>query len=153
MFVGSPKQQQQPSEAADAVPDVTHLPAPIDPGIRLSVAGGELLAVMPFEGYITPEAAAAVRAKLAAALQAGASACRVRLCGVGPAACSPDGKRCVTHCSALACPLHVCCWLAADGLALAPEEAEGFFRVAQYGQVYTLLQTRLNEMMLRVLVT
>lgn len=38
---------------------------------------------------------------------------------------------------------------AADGLSLAADEAEGFFRVAQYGQVYTL-QTRLNEMMLKV---
>jgi hypothetical protein len=38
---------------------------------------------------------------------------------------------------------------AADGLALAPDEARGFFRVAQYGQVYTL-QARLNEMMLGV---
>jgi hypothetical protein len=39
--------------------------------------------------------------------------------------------------------------LPADGLSLAAEEAAGFFRVAQYGQVYTL-QTRLNEMMLKV---
>jgi hypothetical protein len=37
----------------------------------------------------------------------------------------------------------------ADGLSLADDEAAGFFRVAQYGQVYTL-QTRLNEMMLKV---
>lgn len=43
--------------------------------------------------------------------------------------------------------LPVC--MPADGLSLAADEADGFFRVAQYGQVYTL-QTRLNEMMLKV---
>lgn len=36
-----------------------------------------------------------------------------------------------------------------DGLSLGEEEREGYFRVAQYGQVYTL-QARLNEMMLKV---
>jgi hypothetical protein len=41
------------------------------------------------------------------------------------------------------------CVVLADGLSLAADEAGGYFRVAQYGQVYTL-QTRLNEMMLRV---
>jgi hypothetical protein len=46
----------------------------------------------------------------------------------------------------LSCTVQCC---AADGLSLAADEAEGFFRVAQYGQVYTL-QTRLNEMMLKV---
>lgn len=45
--------------------------------------------------------------------------------------------------------LLVCVHVPADGLSLAADEAEGFFRVAQYGQVYTL-QTRLNEMMLKV---
>lgn len=34
-------------------------------------------------------------------------------------------------------------------MRLAPAEEGGYFRVAQYGQVYTL-QTRVNEMMLRV---
>lgn len=37
----------------------------------------------------------------------------------------------------------------ADGLELAPEESEGFFRVAQYGAVHTL-EERTNELMLRV---
>lgn len=45
--------------------------------------------------------------------------------------------------------LPCCCCCTTDGLKLAADEAEGFFRVAQYGQVYTL-QTRLNEMMLKV---
>lgn len=39
--------------------------------------------------------------------------------------------------------------LHADGICLAKEETQGFFRVAQYGQVYTL-QTRVNEMLLKV---
>lgn len=49
-----------------------------------------------------------------------------------------------SHCalSANLCPY-------TDGLSLGEEEREGYFRVAQYGQVYTL-QARLNEMMLKV---
>jgi len=44
-----------------------------------------------------------------------------------------------------------CLWgmPAADGISLAPEEAAGFFRVGQYGQVHTL-ETRVNELLLRV---
>lgn len=38
---------------------------------------------------------------------------------------------------------------AADGVSLADEEAEGLFRVGQYGAVYQL-EARLNEMMLRI---
>jgi hypothetical protein len=68
MMVGSRRdqQQQQGSKA-----DVTSLPAPSDAAVRLSVAGGELVAVLPFEGYITPEAAAAARQRLLQALEAG----------------------------------------------------------------------------------
>ena len=51
--------------------------------------------------------------------------------------------------SALAPPLRPAPVLA-DGVALAEEELGGFFRVAQYGSVFTLPSERLNEMMLRV---
>jgi hypothetical protein len=50
---------------------IADLPAPTDPGVRLRVAGGELMAVLQFEGYITPAAAAEARQKLVTALQAG----------------------------------------------------------------------------------
>jgi hypothetical protein len=70
MMVGSCRDhhhhQQQGSSA-----DITSLPAPSDPAVRLSVAGGELVAVLPFEGYITPETAAAARQRLLRALEAG----------------------------------------------------------------------------------
>jgi hypothetical protein len=38
---------------------------------------------------------------------------------------------------------------AADGLRLAERESQGYFRVGQFGAVYTL-ETRVNEMMLAV---
>ncbi|GBF94002.1 hypothetical protein Rsub_07270 [Raphidocelis subcapitata] len=81
-------------------------PAPAAPGVRLGVAGGEVVAVLRFPGYITPAAAEEARQRLLAALRE-------------------------------------------DGLQLAEAEAGGLFRVAQYGQVYTL-EERLNELMLRV---
>jgi ABC-type sugar transport system ATPase subunit len=67
-----PQQQQQQQPAGSSRADsIKALPAPTDPSVRLAVAGGEVVAVMPFEGYITPEVAAAIRKKLADALQAG----------------------------------------------------------------------------------
>lgn len=92
--------------AGGQLPSVAELPAPTDAAVRLGVAGGECVAVMPFSGSLTPEAAAAARRRLADAL-------------------------------------------AADGLALAEDEAAGLYRVGQYGQIYTLAQ-RLNEVMLAV---
>jgi hypothetical protein len=74
--------------------------------VRVSVAGGEAVAVRRFSGYITPATAEAARQQLLAAL-------------------------------------------AADGLKVADDEAGGKFRVAQYGQVYTL-EERLNELLLRI---
>lgn len=44
-------------------------PAPGDPGVRLAVAGGEVVAARQFEGNATKEACEACRAALAAALQ------------------------------------------------------------------------------------
>jgi ABC-type sugar transport system ATPase subunit len=73
MMVGSRRdQQQQQQQQQGSTADVTSLPAPSDAAVRLSVAGGELVAVLPFEGYITPEAAAAARQRLLQALEAGA---------------------------------------------------------------------------------
>lgn len=37
----------------------------------------------------------------------------------------------------------------ADGIELGEDERDGVFRLAQYGQIYTL-SSRLNELMLRV---
>jgi len=42
-----------------------------------------------------------------------------------------------------------CIFIVVDGVKLADEEADGFFRCAQYGAVYQPT-ARLNEMMLRV---
>ncbi|KAF6266823.1 regulatory factor, effector binding domain-containing protein [Scenedesmus sp. NREL 46B-D3] len=69
MMVGSHRGQQQQQQQGNSA-DMTSLPAPSDPAVRLSVAGGELVAVLPFEGYITPEAAAAARLRLLRALEA-----------------------------------------------------------------------------------
>lgn len=73
MMVGTCKgqqQQQQPAGSSRA-DSIKGLPTPTDPSVRMAVAGGEVVAIMPFEGYITPEVAAAIRKKLAGALQAG----------------------------------------------------------------------------------
>ena len=48
------------------------LPAPTDGTVRLSVAGGELVAVLRFAGFITPQTAEAARQQLLAALKQGA---------------------------------------------------------------------------------
>lgn len=74
MFVGS--QRGGGGGSGSALP-VSALPAPTDPAVRLQVAGGELIAVAKFEGYITPTAAEAVRQRLMAALERGAC---VRAC-------------------------------------------------------------------------
>jgi hypothetical protein len=71
MMVGTPKAQQQQDSSSSRSSTITTLPAPTDPAVRLAVSGGEVVAVMPFEGYITPEAAASVRQQLAKALQQG----------------------------------------------------------------------------------
>lgn len=55
--------------AAGAAP-----PAPTAPGVRLAVAGGEVVAVLRFAGYITPATAEAARQRLLAALREGEGA-------------------------------------------------------------------------------
>lgn len=62
-FVGSPRDGSGSSGGA--------LPAPSDARLRLAAGGGELVAVLSFPGFITPEAAASVRRQLADALAAG----------------------------------------------------------------------------------
>lgn len=66
-MVGSPK-NGQPAVSSSTI---SSLPAPSEPGVRLSVSGGELVAVLYFDGYITPETAQAARQKLINALHAG----------------------------------------------------------------------------------
>jgi ABC-type sugar transport system ATPase subunit len=81
MMVGAPMgQQQQQASGSSKADSIKALPAPTEPAVRLAVAGGEIVAVMPFEGYITPEAAAAVRQKLVDALQAGEAPSVVSTC-------------------------------------------------------------------------
>jgi len=55
--------------AKDASVSVASLPAPKDPSVRVSIAGGELIAVSQFEGYITPTAAEEARQILLKALK------------------------------------------------------------------------------------
>jgi hypothetical protein len=73
MMVGAPmgQQQQQQAGGSSKADSIKSLPAPTEPAVRLAVAGGEIVAVMPFEGYITPEAAASIRQQLVNALQKG----------------------------------------------------------------------------------
>ncbi len=80
MYVGAPRGQQ----ASGPLP-VLDLPAPSDGQVQLSMSGGELVAVLNFDGYITPEAAAAARKKLVDALQKGEAACFCLLPGTGAA--------------------------------------------------------------------
>ena len=72
MFLGTrflPDGTSKPGvTAAEAL---TQLPAPTNPAVRISVAGGELVAVLKFEGYITPATAEKYKAQLIAALKAG----------------------------------------------------------------------------------
>ncbi|GIL69281.1 hypothetical protein Vretimale_12602 [Volvox reticuliferus] len=64
--VGSTREPQQDASAALAA---TLLPEPLDPAVRVNVSGGELVAVLQFEGYITPVSAEAVRQRLVTCLQ------------------------------------------------------------------------------------
>lgn len=82
MMVGSPKNQQQSGGGSSRPDSITSLPAPTDPAVRLAVAGGEIVAVMPFEGYITPDTAASVRKQLVSALEAGMCVCLFVVAGV-----------------------------------------------------------------------
>lgn len=76
MFVGTLK-----GEEFNGTPtSVTQLPAPTDAGVQLAAAGGELIAVLRFEGYITPETAAAVRKQLVAAIKKGVGCVPAYVC-------------------------------------------------------------------------
>lgn len=74
-----------------ASPTIASLPAPAQPGVRIGVAGGELVAVLRFEGYITPATAEAVRKRLMEVLKRG-----------GPCATVPAGADGVLGC----CGIH-----------------------------------------------
>lgn len=71
MYVGGPRVVRPSAASMPAAPSVKDLPAPTDPAVRLSVGGGELVAVAYFEGSITPASAEAARQQLIQALQAG----------------------------------------------------------------------------------
>jgi hypothetical protein len=69
--------------SADQAESVGALPTPTDASVRVSVAGGELLAVAQFEGYITPTSAAAARQTLLAALKRGECSCALCMLKLG----------------------------------------------------------------------
>ncbi|GIL60879.1 hypothetical protein Vafri_15714 [Volvox africanus] len=64
--VASKRELQQ---GASAAPAPTLLPGPLDPAVRVNVSGGELVAILQFEGYITPANAEAARQRLLTYLQ------------------------------------------------------------------------------------
>jgi hypothetical protein len=75
MYVGSPRTYRGPADACESgIPGpagaatVASKPAPKNPAVRLAPAGGELVAVIRFEGYITADAAAGARKRLVALL-------------------------------------------------------------------------------------
>jgi hypothetical protein len=74
MFVG-PRQAgsdaAQRSSGEGAIPAVTSLPGPLEQVVGVNVSGGELVAVLQFEGYITPAAAEDARRRLMAYLERG----------------------------------------------------------------------------------
>lgn len=77
LMVGSQvKSQQLPEEQrarteGSSRADPTLLPAPTNSAVRLAVAGAELVAVLKFDGFITPETAEAARQKLVKLVEAG----------------------------------------------------------------------------------
>eukprot|EP00879_Flechtneria_rotunda_P001339 GHRR01001489.1.p1 GENE.GHRR01001489.1~~GHRR01001489.1.p1 ORF type:complete len:124 (-),score=46.45 GHRR01001489.1:674-1045(-) len=71
LMVGTSKQLQAVTTSTSGRRDIASLPVPTDPAVRLGIAGGEVVAVFAFEGYITPSSAAAARHKLMKALQEG----------------------------------------------------------------------------------
>ncbi len=82
MFIGSRRDGGGPQKSAPAGADtrlklptasaaIASLPAPAQPGVRIGVAGGELVAVLRFEGYITPATAEAVKKRLMEVLKRG----------------------------------------------------------------------------------
>lgn len=97
-FVGPSRGSGSAADAGAAQPQL--------PGCRLAPAGGELCAVLRFEGYITPTTAA--------------SAVRVL-------------KQLLDR----------------DGMQLAEAEAAGYFRILQYGPVYSF-SGRENELILKL---
>ncbi|GLC46042.1 hypothetical protein PLESTB_001024600 [Pleodorina starrii] len=72
MYVGPPRAGSDTaasSQGEAAAAAVTSLPSPQEPGMRVNISGGELVAVLQFEGYITPATAEAARQRLMACLQ------------------------------------------------------------------------------------
>ena len=71
MFLGEQLRKEQGTLAATTAEALRALPQPNDSSVQVSVSGGELVAVLRFEGFITPETAAAARSVLLAALKNG----------------------------------------------------------------------------------
>ncbi|PNH01861.1 hypothetical protein TSOC_012222, partial [Tetrabaena socialis] len=63
---GAPPSDDAGSSTGGAI---ASLPAPSNAAVRISVAGGELVAVAAFDGFITPTTSEAVRQRLIAALE------------------------------------------------------------------------------------
>jgi hypothetical protein len=132
LFVG-PRRGAQPGAPSPPAPTPT-----VD-NVTLRAAGAEAVAALVITGNVTPETAAFARARLVGAWPLLAPFCMCRD-ATFPVAHTPFCFRC-TRLPAAA--------LAADGLALAPSEADGGFRLSQFGPLYTL-KPRRNELLLRV---
>lgn len=92
----NPSLSHIPSHAFDHARHQHQAPPPLpdNPRVTLEAAGGEVVAVLRFEGFITPETASAARDKLIACLQQGALlvvACRVPTCCDNGASCAEPG--------------------------------------------------------------
>jgi hypothetical protein len=135
MMIGTAKAQQQQAAASSRADSIKSLPAPTDPAVRLAVAGGEIVAVMPFEGYITPEVAAAVRQKLADALKAGKRQVQGQT--------DPQGS--TVACYIFSCLFHTT-WLESQHLLHAPRASTSSMALLTINGILALvaLQTSLN---------
>jgi hypothetical protein len=71
MYLGSRTLRDGSSLPAARPAEFQQLPAPLSSQAAVAVAGGELVAVFRFEGFITPTSAEAARKQLQAALKAG----------------------------------------------------------------------------------
>ena len=117
----------------------------------------QMVAVLQFSGYAVREAAESARQRLIQALEYGEHSCNPLLLTSRAAHELASLQQHARHVAALSihalcirCALHEgLCLLPSDGIALGDEEQSGVFRLAQYGQIYSL-SSRLNELMLRV---
>lgn len=71
MLVASERGEVRPEGQPAQLKPATMLPTPNSGSVALTVSGGELVAVLQFDGYITPKSAEAARQKLMGYLKRG----------------------------------------------------------------------------------